>query len=91
MDLVESIVAIKKKGGAPVIAENKTPDSQAAAEAGLPLDKRNAGKLAKAYETWWAPAGFHWSRKQNILEDRPEQDIPAVLHTTILPLLHQGL
>jgi len=86
MDLVESIVAIKKKGGAPVIAEIKRLIPKLAAEAGLPLDKRNAGKLAKAYELGGA-CGISLVTETKYFGGQPEQDIPAVLHTTNLPLL----
>ncbi len=86
MNLIESIYATKNRGNAPVIAEIKRVIPKLADEAGRPRDPRPAAVLATAYEKGGA-CGISVVTEKEHFGGAPEEDIPAVLGNTTLPVL----
>lgn len=86
MNLPEAIRLAKQRGVAPVIAEIKRRIPKLAAEAGRGRDDRDAAYLARCYEQGGA-AGISLVTERQFFGGRPEEDVPAVLRATPLPLL----
>jgi indole-3-glycerol phosphate synthase len=86
MNLIESIVRARNGGRAPVIAEIKRLIPKLAEEAGRPKDTRHASLLALFYEKGGA-CGISVVTEKEHFGGSPEEDIPAVLESSTLPIL----
>lgn len=86
MNLPEAIHLARQRGLAPVIAEIKRVIPKLAAETGRKRDERDAALLARCYEQGGA-AGISLVTERQYFGGRPEEDVPAVLQATPLPLL----
>lgn len=86
MTLVESIIQARQKGVVPVIAEIKRVIPKLAAERGRGRDERDAAYLARCYQEGGA-AGISLVTEKKHFGGQPEEDVPAVLRATFLPLL----
>lgn len=86
MNLPQAIHLARQKGVAPVIAEIKRVIPKLAAETGRKRDERDAAFLARCYEQGGA-AGISLVAERQHFGGRPEEDLPAVLQATPLPLL----
>jgi len=86
LNLPEAIHLARQRGLAPVIAEIKRVIPKLAAETGRKRDERDAALLARCYEQGGA-AGISLVTERQYFGGRPEEDVPAVLQATPLPLL----
>lgn len=86
MNLAQSLNKAKTAGIVPVIAEIKRLIPKLAEETHRLRDERDAGFLAKNYETGGA-AGISLVTERRFFGGDPQKDIPAVLKATTLPLL----
>lgn len=86
MNLVESILEAKSKRKAPVIAEIKRIIPKLADEQGKPKDERSAAEIARMYQEGGA-IGISLVTETTHFGGQPEEDVPAVLQSTSLPLL----
>lgn len=86
MNLVEAIARARRRGAAPVIAEIKRVIPKLATERGWGRDDRDASLLTRWYEEGGA-AGISLVTEREHFGGRPEEDVPAVLRATSLPLL----
>lgn len=85
MNLVESIPDKKRRGLVPILAEVKRLIPRLAAS-GMARDERDAGVLARAYETGGA-AAISLVTERRYFGGQPEEDLPAILRAVALPLL----
>jgi indole-3-glycerol phosphate synthase len=86
VNLAESIAGAKDRREAPIIAEVKRTIPKLADGEGRPRDERNAGGLARIYQAGGA-IGISLVTEAKYFGGQPEDDIPAVLQSTTLPLL----
>jgi len=86
VNLVDSILKAKARGEVAVIAEIKRIIPKLAEEEGRPKDKRDAGELGKMYEKGGAIA-ISIVTEARYFGGQPEDDVPAVLQSSSLPLL----
>ncbi len=86
MNLAESILKAKGRREAPIIAEVKRVIPKLADEEGRGKDERNADRLARMYQEGGA-IGISLVTEAEYFGGQPEEDIPAVLQSTSLPLL----
>ena len=86
MNLVESILSSQSRGVVPVIAEFKRTIPLLAEKEGRPPDERPAGNLARTYADAGA-CGISLVAEAVHFGGRPEEDVPAILQSTCLPLL----
>ena len=86
MNLAESILKAKGGGEVPIIAEIKRVIPKLAEEEERPKDKRDAAWLSHMYQKGGA-AGISLVTEAKYFGGQPEEDIPAVLRSTSLPLL----
>jgi len=86
VNLAESIAEAKDRREAPIIAEVKRIIPKLADREGRPKDERNAGRLARIYQEGGA-IGISLVTEGKYFGGQPEEDIPAVLQSTALPLL----
>lgn len=86
MNLAESILKAKGRLEAPIIAEIKRIIPKLADEEGRPKDERSAARLAQMYQEGGA-SGISLVTETKYFGGQPEEDIPAVLQSTSLPLL----
>ncbi len=86
MNLAESILLAKGRREAPIIAEIKRTIPKLADEEGRPKDERDAAGLARMYQEGGA-IGISLVTEAKYFGGQPEEDIPAVLQSTSLPLL----
>jgi indole-3-glycerol phosphate synthase len=86
VNLAESIAEAKDRREAPIIAEVKRIIPKLADREGRPKDERNAGELARIYQEGGA-IGISLVTEAKYFGGQPEEDIPAVLQSTALPLL----
>lgn len=86
MTLIESVIRARQRGVVPVIAEIKRVIPKLAAELGRGRDERDAAFLARCYQQGGA-AGISLVTEQKHFGGQPEEDVPAVLQATFLPLL----
>ncbi|MFB0558997.1 MAG: hypothetical protein ACETVS_00435 [Dehalococcoidales bacterium] len=86
MNLAESILRSKGRREAPIIAEIKRTIPKLADEEGRPKDERDAAGLARMYQEGGA-IGISLVTEARYFGGQPEEDVPAVLQSTSLPLL----
>lgn len=86
MNLVDSILVAKGGREAPIIAEIKRVIPKLAAEGGRHRDERHAGLLAQMYQEGGA-IGISLVTEAKHFGGQPEEDVPAVLQNTSVPLL----
>lgn len=86
MNLAEAILKAKGRQEAPIIAEIKRIIPKLAQEEGRPKDERSAAGLARLYQEGGA-IGISLVTEAKHFGGQPEEDIPAVLQGTPLPLL----
>ncbi len=86
MNLAEAILKAKGRQEAPIIAEIKRIIPKLAQEEGRPKDERSAARLAGIYQEGGA-IGISLVTEAKHFGGQPEEDIPAVLQGTSLPLL----
>lgn len=86
MNLAESILKAKGRREVPIIAEIKRVIPKLAEGEGRPKDERNAGRLARLYQKGGA-ISISLVTEAKYFGGQPEEDIPAVLQSTSLPLL----
>jgi len=86
VNLAESILLAKGRREAPIIAEIKRTIPKLADEEGRPKDERDAAGLARMYQEGGA-IGISLVTEAKYFGGQPEEDIPAVLQSTSLPLL----
>lgn len=86
MTLIDSIIQAGQRGVVPVIAEIKRVIPKLAAELGRGRDERDAAHLARCYQEGGA-AGISLVTEKKHFGGQPEEDVPAVLQATFLPLL----
>ncbi|MHB1006579.1 MAG: beta/alpha barrel domain-containing protein [Chloroflexota bacterium] len=85
MDLIEAIRQSRRQGKAPVVAEIKRRIPRLATGGGE-SDRRDAAELARLYESGGA-CGLSLVTEKAHFGGRPEEDVPAVLRASQLPLL----
>jgi len=86
VNLAESILKAKGRREAPIIAEIKRIIPKLTDEEGRPKDERSAARLAQMYQEGGA-SGISLVTETKYFGGQPEEDIPAVLQGTFLPLL----
>jgi len=86
LNLAQSLIKAKAAGIVPVIAEIKRLIPKLADKDHYLPDSRDAGLLAKDYENGGA-AGISLVTEKRFFGGNPEEDIPAVLRASTLPLL----
>jgi indole-3-glycerol phosphate synthase len=85
-NLVESIVRAKGRRVAPIIAEVKRIIPKLADEEARPKDERSAAILSGMYQEGGA-IGISLVTEAKHFGGQPEEDVPAVLQNTSIPLL----